>query len=348
MGKRKQASTGPVANGGTTTTNPPGDLAGTPKRVSRGWTDIGRCHHTIRHLQRKTAPGQFKGLFSMNARANSNDEAKRKTLHVRKAKILKAAMTDPRLNGNDCRVLFNLIEFANSLTGECYPSHETIAQKCGLKASGVRLATYRLRDAGYLQWQTVMRAKGKGKQNFYAFHLPEIDPHHRYEDSGGGDADHRYESSTGQADHRYENGSTTAMGVAPTTAMGIAINLSESEPFRENLSDKTKKAQPISQPEMSSPVSWPDDRLVFFGKNIRICDTTLERWRSVFSSINVDRELYQLDRWAGTKPEQEREEAVRNALTIKDKEAERANKDRAAARQAQAEAKEPPKPEKRI
>ncbi|UGY08594.1 helix-turn-helix domain-containing protein [Phyllobacterium pellucidum] len=172
-----------------------------------------------------------------------NDNQKRKEFQVYKARILKCAMFDPKLNGTDCRVLFILGEFANSVTRECFPSHEAIADKCAMKPEGVRSAMRRLRNEGYLQSRTVMRPFGKGKRNYYTFHLPECDARDA-KDATEPTADHRCENTGGASDHRCENTTTTGAKTHTTTGVKTTNNLSkESEPIRKEPIRKENREQ---------------------------------------------------------------------------------------------------------
>jgi hypothetical protein len=196
----------------------------------------------------------------MSAQDNSNDNAKRKALYIRRAKILRAALTDPKLNGTDYRILCILADMANSLTGECFPSHGKIGEKCSMSDEGVRRAVQRLRAKGYLQWdKDNRRDKGRGTIKYYSFHLPDCDTpdspeppendnDHRDRNPGSPD-DRRDKNTAGQADHRYKN--------PTTTGTEIPANLIE-----KNLTTTTTRSSSAARFEDMTGLSYPKEEIL--------------------------------------------------------------------------------------
>lgn len=67
------------------------------------------------------------------------------------AKVPLKALTDERLKDRELRVLIALYSFVNGNTGECYPSHEQIADRCkGIRAKDVSCITKRLVELGWI------------------------------------------------------------------------------------------------------------------------------------------------------------------------------------------------------
>lgn len=59
-------------------------------------------------------------------------------------------LIDPRLGKNDLKVAFALSSFADSKTGECFPSRAALAETTNISVNDVSAATRRLVSCGYL------------------------------------------------------------------------------------------------------------------------------------------------------------------------------------------------------
>lgn len=72
-----------------------------------------------------------------------------------------------------------LWDFHNALSGLCFPSYESIAEKVGCARSTVQLAVAALEEVGILTWCHRLVRKGQAvlrTSNGYRFHFPYIQP----------------------------------------------------------------------------------------------------------------------------------------------------------------------------
>ena len=68
-----------------------------------------------------------------------------------------------KLKPVDFKVAFVVMQYVNEKTGDCYPSVDTIARKCGMSERHVTRALKRLCDSGWLE-----RTRRPNNSNVYA------------------------------------------------------------------------------------------------------------------------------------------------------------------------------------
>jgi hypothetical protein len=84
-------------------------------------------------------------------------DADAQTFTSKKLDAMKCAAWDRRLRPDDFEVCFVLWTFVNEKTGHCYPSHELIAERCGLSVGHVKGALARLVRTGW--WKVKRTAR---------------------------------------------------------------------------------------------------------------------------------------------------------------------------------------------
>ena len=67
------------------------------------------------------------------------------------------------LTGSQLATYVSIRSFKNSLTGRCYPTMRTIAQRASLSMRTIQAAKQSLRDQGLLEWEV------RGRKHVYCF-----------------------------------------------------------------------------------------------------------------------------------------------------------------------------------
>ena len=95
------------------------------------------------------------GLGAREIQPPASPAAERKHLARLYRKARKWKAKDPRIMTQGALRVFECLcfDFANATTGQLFPSHATIAKRCGIGITCVKDALNRLRELGLVHWQ---------------------------------------------------------------------------------------------------------------------------------------------------------------------------------------------------
>ena len=79
-------------------------------------------------------------------------------------------VSDKRLKDHHVRVLLALSSFASMKTGQAFPSHNQIANRCARKRHSVIAALNHLQQLGYVSWSSRLSRNGRRTSNLYQIH----------------------------------------------------------------------------------------------------------------------------------------------------------------------------------
>lgn len=87
----------------------------------------------------------------------------------------RSALRDQRLERSHRLVYAEMLERINSVTGFCFPSRQTIAERTGLALRVVENALYELRSWGYIDWERRLTEHGSRRLLHYTVPAARID-----------------------------------------------------------------------------------------------------------------------------------------------------------------------------
>jgi predicted ArsR family transcriptional regulator len=93
------------------------------------------------------------------------------------AAVPRWVLDDEALSNHAKLLIVVLSSYVSVRTQQCWPSHATLAEKCGVSTDTVQRALRELRARGLVTWEARTRRDTGQTSNLYSLHLMDLVPH---------------------------------------------------------------------------------------------------------------------------------------------------------------------------